>query len=440
MLAVLEPLPELDRLRGELGVAELLVVGLERADVGRLLGEPLERGALRRRAGPSRRSRAAGTCAGQGTARSERRGPDLPEVAVEPLARGRRSPALQLLAACSSSGIWRPNGGAVDASASGGRSSVRTSSISSPSVARGARRTSIARSRRPPRESACCRRACARYGGWQRRSRPRRRAARGRRLPASSSTITSPLGSVTNSMRRRPSSDPRASDDDHRVGHGAREVPGPAPERRIGGDVPRADRAARATHRLRCRSCCGSGRLDTWTVPWKARPRAAADLVQRLLVVAAEEPHVRAPRPASPRGRRRDRSAWTVYSRPRARPAPRARAPSRNAAGRRRRTSFRRRCGSDRSRLAARAVGDREHLDPPRLDRPERLALAAPPARGTAASAPARRRRERVERRVGAVLDEQLPSGSVTNRTASPSTSGASTVTVTSQSRGRCSR
>ncbi len=36
------PLPELGRLAGELGVGELLELGLERADVGRLLGEPLE--------------------------------------------------------------------------------------------------------------------------------------------------------------------------------------------------------------------------------------------------------------------------------------------------------------------------------------------------------------------------------------------------------------
>ena len=41
-LAVLEPLPELGRLAGELVVGERLEVGLERADVGRLLGEPLE--------------------------------------------------------------------------------------------------------------------------------------------------------------------------------------------------------------------------------------------------------------------------------------------------------------------------------------------------------------------------------------------------------------
>ena len=45
-LAVLEPLPELDRLRGELVVGELLEVGLERRDVGRLLGEPLDPPAL----------------------------------------------------------------------------------------------------------------------------------------------------------------------------------------------------------------------------------------------------------------------------------------------------------------------------------------------------------------------------------------------------------
>ena len=42
VLAVLDALPELGRLRGELGVGELLELGLERADVLRLLGEPLE--------------------------------------------------------------------------------------------------------------------------------------------------------------------------------------------------------------------------------------------------------------------------------------------------------------------------------------------------------------------------------------------------------------
>src|SRR5581483_7143889 len=41
-LAVLEPLPEIDRLRGKVGVGELLELRLERPDVCRLLGEPLE--------------------------------------------------------------------------------------------------------------------------------------------------------------------------------------------------------------------------------------------------------------------------------------------------------------------------------------------------------------------------------------------------------------
>src|SRR5437868_5758098 len=41
-LAVLEPLPEVDRLRGKVGVGELLELRLERPDVRRLLGEPLE--------------------------------------------------------------------------------------------------------------------------------------------------------------------------------------------------------------------------------------------------------------------------------------------------------------------------------------------------------------------------------------------------------------
>ena len=58
-LAVLEALAELGRLAGELLVGELLELGLERADVARLLGEPLERAGLRRGGGPSRRSRAA---------------------------------------------------------------------------------------------------------------------------------------------------------------------------------------------------------------------------------------------------------------------------------------------------------------------------------------------------------------------------------------------
>ena len=40
-LAVLEPLPELGRLAAELVVGELLELGLERADVLRLLGEAL---------------------------------------------------------------------------------------------------------------------------------------------------------------------------------------------------------------------------------------------------------------------------------------------------------------------------------------------------------------------------------------------------------------
>ena len=45
-LAVREPFPELDRLRGELLVRQGLVLGLERADVRRLLGEALEPPAL----------------------------------------------------------------------------------------------------------------------------------------------------------------------------------------------------------------------------------------------------------------------------------------------------------------------------------------------------------------------------------------------------------
>ena len=44
--AVLEPLPELGRLRGELGVRQRLEVRLERPDVDRLLGEPLAPAAL----------------------------------------------------------------------------------------------------------------------------------------------------------------------------------------------------------------------------------------------------------------------------------------------------------------------------------------------------------------------------------------------------------
>ena len=45
-LAVLDPLLELDGLAGELGVAQSLELGLERADVGGLLGEPLDAAAL----------------------------------------------------------------------------------------------------------------------------------------------------------------------------------------------------------------------------------------------------------------------------------------------------------------------------------------------------------------------------------------------------------
>jgi hypothetical protein len=40
-LAVLQPLPELDRLRAKLVVGELAELWLERRDVGRLLGEAL---------------------------------------------------------------------------------------------------------------------------------------------------------------------------------------------------------------------------------------------------------------------------------------------------------------------------------------------------------------------------------------------------------------
>ena len=46
VLAVLDPLLELDRLRGELGVGQLLEVGLERADVLRLLQQALAAPAL----------------------------------------------------------------------------------------------------------------------------------------------------------------------------------------------------------------------------------------------------------------------------------------------------------------------------------------------------------------------------------------------------------
>ena len=45
-LAVLDPLLELDRLRGELLVGERLELGLERPDVRGLLGEPLQAAAL----------------------------------------------------------------------------------------------------------------------------------------------------------------------------------------------------------------------------------------------------------------------------------------------------------------------------------------------------------------------------------------------------------
>ena len=45
-LAVLEPLPELHRLGPELVVGERLELGLDRGDVGRLLGQPLHAAAL----------------------------------------------------------------------------------------------------------------------------------------------------------------------------------------------------------------------------------------------------------------------------------------------------------------------------------------------------------------------------------------------------------
>ena len=45
-LAVLQALPELGRLAAQLVVGELLEVGLERRDVGGLLGEPLDSPAL----------------------------------------------------------------------------------------------------------------------------------------------------------------------------------------------------------------------------------------------------------------------------------------------------------------------------------------------------------------------------------------------------------
>ena len=42
LLSVLEPLPELGRLRLQVAVGQFLEVGLERGDVGALLGEPLQ--------------------------------------------------------------------------------------------------------------------------------------------------------------------------------------------------------------------------------------------------------------------------------------------------------------------------------------------------------------------------------------------------------------
>ena len=81
VLAVLDALLELDRLRGELVVGQLLELGLERADVARLLGEALEAPAfaeaenLFEAAELLRRA--------QGTATPRGRRPDLPEVAVQ---------------------------------------------------------------------------------------------------------------------------------------------------------------------------------------------------------------------------------------------------------------------------------------------------------------------------------------------------------------------
>ena len=57
VLPVLDPLPELDGLPGELGVGELLEVGLERRDVGGLLGAAACAAGPRRRAGTSRSRR-----------------------------------------------------------------------------------------------------------------------------------------------------------------------------------------------------------------------------------------------------------------------------------------------------------------------------------------------------------------------------------------------
>ena len=46
VLAVLEPLPELGRLRAQVGVRQRAELGLERGDVGGLLGQPLHAAAL----------------------------------------------------------------------------------------------------------------------------------------------------------------------------------------------------------------------------------------------------------------------------------------------------------------------------------------------------------------------------------------------------------
>src|SRR5207253_4356004 len=90
-LSVLDPLLELNGLAGQLGVGERLELRLERADVGRLFGEPLQPAALAEAKGLLERAelghetRVAGRPRGPGLrGPSERARFDLPEPVAEP--------------------------------------------------------------------------------------------------------------------------------------------------------------------------------------------------------------------------------------------------------------------------------------------------------------------------------------------------------------------
>ena len=83
---------ELGRLGGELRVGELLEVGLERGDVGRLLGEPLHPPAFADAQDLLEAAEILSCHRVQGSLNARAAtDPDLPEVAVEPLSPGRRT-------------------------------------------------------------------------------------------------------------------------------------------------------------------------------------------------------------------------------------------------------------------------------------------------------------------------------------------------------------